>query len=72
MFDEVESKIKRHLSEGALAELVLFRDGVGVWIHGPTADFFDPEKVRAVFAALRPLAKLSGALSQSLGTITNG
>ncbi len=67
VFDEVESKIKRHLSEGARAELLFFRDGVGAWILGPTADFFDPEKIRAVFAALRPLAELSGAVSQSLG-----
>ena len=72
VFDAVESKVKRHLSEGARAELLLFRDGVGAWIHGPTADFFDPEKIRAVFAALRPLAELSGAASQSLGTITSG
>ncbi len=72
VFDEVESKIKRHLSEGARAELLLFRDGVGAWILAPTADFFDPEKIRAVFAALRPLVKLSGAVPQSHGTLTSG
>ena len=72
VFDEVESKIARHLSEGARAELLLFRDGVGAWILAPTADFFDPEKIRAVFAALRPLVKLSGAVPQSHGTLTSG
>ncbi len=72
VFDQAESKIKRHLSEGARAELLLFRDGVGAWIHGPTADFFDPEKIRDVFAAFRPLAELSRAASQSVGAITSG
>ena len=52
-----------------ISSLSLLRDGVGACIQGPTADFFDPEKIRAVFAALKPLAELAGAASQSLDPI---